>query len=135
MNKFENITELIVRIIIKRGNNVLLCKNKEHEHYFLTGGHVEFGDSLEQTIYKEMNEELGLLESDITKISFNNYLEGSYLNKEEKHCELNMIFNVEIKDDIEIKSQEDHIDFEWVNLDKISEVNLLPDGIKEFLNA
>jgi hypothetical protein len=36
---------------------------------------------------------------------------------------------------IDIKSQEDHIDFEWVNLDKISEVNLLPDGIKEFLNA
>jgi len=133
MNKFENITELIVRIVVRKSDKVLLCKNKEHGHYFLPGGHVEFGDSLEQTIYKEMNEELGLLKSDIVNISFNNYLEGSYLSKEEKHCELNMIFNSEIKDGIEIKSKEDHIDFEWVELSKIPEVNLLPDGIKEFL--
>lgn len=133
MNKFENITELIVRILFKKDNKVLLCKNKEHGHYFLPGGHVEFGDTLEETIYKELNEELGLLKNEIEYISFNNYLEHSYLNKEEKHCELNMIFDVKIKDGAEIKSQEDHIDFEWIGIESIEEINLLPEEIKKII--
>ena len=44
-----------------------------------------------------------------------------------------MIFDVRISDDIEIKSQEDHIDFEWFEIEKIEDINLLPEGIKKLV--
>ena len=132
MNIYKNTTELIVRLVIKRNDKVLLCKNLKNGHYFLPGGHVEFGDSLEETVYKEMSEELGLNKEDIHKISFINYLEAQYGEGEDSHCELNMIFSADLSD-VEIKSQEDHIDFEWFIISEIENVNLLPTKVKEYI--
>jgi 8-oxo-dGTP diphosphatase len=131
MNKFENTIELIVRLIIKKDDKFLLCKNLKEGHYFLPGGHVEFGDTLEETIYKEMSEELALNKEDVSNISFNKYIENSYEHKEQKHCEINMVFTAELKDGIEIKSRENHIDFEWIGESEISNVILFPKGVLE----
>jgi ADP-ribose pyrophosphatase YjhB (NUDIX family) len=121
--------ETIVRLIIKKEGKVLLCKSKEFEHYFLPGGHVEFGDSLQKTIYKEMEEELGLAKEDLFDISFRNYLENTYGENEKMHHEINFIFEAKIKEGIEIKSQEDHIDFEWFTEEETHAINLLPRNI------
>lgn len=125
MKNIEN----IVRLIIKKEDKILLCKNKEFGHYFLPGGHVEFGDTLEKTIYKEMEEELALKEDDLFDISFRNYLENTYGENEKMHHEINFIFEAKLKEGIEIKSQEDHIDFEWFDSNDIDKVNLLPKNI------
>ncbi len=131
MNKFENTIELIVRLIIKKDDKFLLCKNLKEGHYFLPGGHVEFGDTLEETIYKEMSEELALNKEDVSNISFKKYIENSYEHKGQRHCEINMVFTAELKDGIEIKSQENHIDFEWIGESEISNVILFPKGVLE----
>ena len=125
--------ELIVRLIIKEKNKVLLCKPKNGGFYFLPGGHVEFGDSLEKTIYKEMYEELGFEEKQITEISYISYLEQMYLEDGENHHEINMIFNVSIPKDISIKSKESHIDFEWIDIKDIKNIKLLPEKIIQFI--
>lgn len=125
--------ELIVRVIIKNKDKILLCKNKVHGNYYLPGGHVEFGDTLEKTLYKEMNEELGLKKEDITAISYENYLEQTYVRDNEDHHELNMIFSIKIPNDFNIHSQEDHIDFEWIDIKDIGNVRLLPEKIKDFI--
>lgn len=118
--------ELIVRIVFKRDNYILLCKNKKFEHYFLPGGHVEFGDSIEKTIYKEMQEELGIYENLISNIKFKNYLEHTYGEGDDFHHELNMIFSADLDKNFEVVSQEDHIIFDWVNVDDISKIKFLP---------
>ncbi len=135
MNKYKNITELIVRLIIKRNDKVLICIGKVTGTHFLPGGHVEFGDTLEKTIYKEMNEELGWGEKDIKKIEFSGYFEHSYTHSvdSELHSELNMIFNVEIADEANVEAKEDHISFEWINIKDINSVNLNPSGIAKFI--
>lgn len=125
MQNIEN----IVRLIIKKEDKILLCKSKEQGHYFLPGGHVEFGDSLEKTIYKEMEEELALKEDDLFDISFRNYLENTYGEGEKMHHEINFIFEAKLKEGIEIKSQEDHIDFEWISIQDVNKINLLPKNI------
>lgn len=127
MQNIEN----IVRLIIKKENKILLCKSKEEGqgHYFLPGGHVEFGDSLEKTIYKEMEEEISLKENDLFDISFRNYLENTYGEGEKMHHEINFIFEAKLKEGVEIKSQEDHIDFEWVSIQDVNKINLLPKNI------
>jgi ADP-ribose pyrophosphatase YjhB (NUDIX family) len=125
MQNIEN----IVRLIIEKEDKILLCKSKEQGHYFLPGGHVEFGDTLEKTIYKEMEEELGLSENDLFDISFRNYLENTYGEDEKMHHEINFIFEAKLPVGIEIKSQEDHIDFEWFDMENIGSINLLPKNI------
>ena len=45
--------------IIKHNNKVLLHKSADKDHYCLIGGRVELGESSENTIKREMQEELG----------------------------------------------------------------------------
>lgn len=125
MQNIEN----IVRLIVKKEDKILLCKSNEQGHYFLPGGHVEFGDTLEKTIYKEMEEELALKQDDLFDIFFRNYLENTYGENEKMHHEINFIFEAKLKEGVEIKSQEDHIDFEWISLGEIDKVNLLSKNI------
>jgi len=125
--------ELIARIIFKREDQILLCKNVNYEHYFLPGGHVEFGDSLEETIYKEMQEELGLSEDAISNVSFKDYLEHTYGEGDSFRHELNMIFTAELDKDAKTQSQEDHIDFAWVSLSDIANIKLLPTEIIPYI--
>jgi 8-oxo-dGTP diphosphatase len=124
-----NHTEIIVRLLIQKENKVLLCKSKKMGHYYLPGGHVEFGDSLEKTIYKEISEELGLTEGDLSDISFKNYLENTYDEDDGMHHEINFIFKAVLKDYISIESKEDHIEFTWFDLEETKNINLLPKGI------
>jgi len=133
MNKYENTIELIVRLLIKKENKVLLCFNKETNSHFLPGGHVEFGDTFEETIYKETFEELGWKNEDIKNISFKTYLENSYISDNEKHQELNMIFDVEIDKNTPINSKEDHISFEWIELSSFDSLKILPKAIIQFI--
>lgn len=122
-----------VRLIIKRGNKFLLCKDKKNTHYFLPGGSVEYGDSFEKTIYKEMDEELGLKSEQIMGIFYKDHLEHIYVVDNKEYHELNMIFTAEIPNDIITVSQEDHIDFEWIDTKDIKNIKLLPEKIVPFL--
>jgi len=120
--------ELIVRIIIKRGSKILLCKSNEEGqgHYFLPGGHVEFGEYFVDTIYRELKEEMGIEKNQISNIKYKDFLENMYGKEDNKRQELNMIFTADIDSNLEIKSQESHINFEWVEIGEIQNVNFLP---------
>jgi 8-oxo-dGTP pyrophosphatase MutT (NUDIX family) len=135
MNKYKNTTELIVRLVIKKEGQVLLCVNKETGSYYLPGGHVEFGDRLEDTIYKEMQEELGWAADEIESIKHVGHLEHSYTDKDgiELHQELNMVYEIETRDGVEINSQENHIAFEWVPTQNLNRVKIVPPAIIGFL--
>jgi ADP-ribose pyrophosphatase YjhB (NUDIX family) len=129
MKTSQNIIEIIVRVIFKKYNKILLCKSNEHGHYFLPGGHVEFGDTLETTVYKEMNEELGLEKEDIQNVQFVKFFENTYGPETNKFQEINFVFEAKMRSDIEIESKEEHISFEWIDENKLAEVNVLPKGI------
>jgi 8-oxo-dGTP diphosphatase len=120
--------ELIVRIIIKKGSKILLCKSSEEDqgHYFLPGGHVEFGEYFIDTVYRELKEEMELERSQINNIKYKDFLENTYDEKDGKHQELDMIFTADIDSTFEVKSREGHIDFEWVEINEIQNVNFLP---------
>lgn len=121
-----NSIELIVRIIIKRGDKILFCQMKKAGHYFLPGGHVEFGDSLVDTIYKELEEETGLKKEQISNIKYKDFLENFFNDGAEEHHELNMIFTALVDETLEINSRENHIAFEWIEVSEIPNINFLP---------
>jgi 8-oxo-dGTP diphosphatase len=56
----SNTIEVIARGLAIRDGRLLLCRNIEHGHSYLPGGHVEFGESATAACEREYLEETGL---------------------------------------------------------------------------
>ncbi len=115
--------EIISRAIIIKDGKILLCKDNNDNHFFLPGGHVEFGELSEEALRRELIEELG---KKAKGIKFIETIENIFIQGEKKRHEVDMIFAVEFED-YNLTSIEDHIEFSWHDTSNILEVNLLPE--------
>ena len=136
----EKHIETIARGVCIRNGKVLLCLPKDRSYSYLPGGHIEFGETGREALVREMKEETGL---DATAGELLGVVESSFVQKGEKHCEINLIYAMEIESKSEVEerrsgvsplqnleSQEDWICFDWVSCDKIDSANLLPPEMK-----
>jgi 8-oxo-dGTP diphosphatase len=114
--------EIIARALVVNDGKVLLCENKKSKHYFLPGGHVEFGESLKAGLSREIEEEMGIsgVVGDLVGV-----LENTFQISGDTNFEINIIFSTTL-DTNELASQEEHIAFHWVESDSLSDLNLLP---------
>lgn len=124
--KYYKTIEVICRVIIKDGDNILLCRNKERGNYYLPGGHVEFGDTMVKTVYKELNEELGLNENQILDLTYVDVLENLFGKDEITNHEVVFVFKASLAKDVSVTSIEPHIDFEWKNVNELENINFMP---------
>lgn len=125
-------------VIIDEGY-ILLCKTSDLENnfYYLPGGHVENGESAEKTIIREIIEEAGA--NCIIKRLLG-ILEHSFKPGENSIChnhEYNFIFEI-TAEDLKIKNPnlqlEDKFKLEWINLEKIMEIDLKPKSLKNLIS-
>ena len=121
--------EIIARAVIVRKGALLLCKQKGKDYYFLPGGHVEFGESAEYALKREMKEELGTSVSSLRSIGI---VENRFgVGKNERH-EINFVYEVRLGT-TRVKSIEDHIEFFWKDIRSLAKENLLPPPLKKKL--
>ena len=130
----EHHIETIARGVCIADGKVLLCYPKDKSYAYLPGGHIEFGETGREALVREMKEETGL---DATAGELLGVVESQFVQKGEKHCEINLIY--EMKVEVEgkgrqwnVPSCEDWICFDWVPCDKIDSVNLLPPEMKPY---
>ena len=128
--------ETIARGVCIIDGKVLLCLPKDRSYSYLPGGHIEFGETGREALVREMKEETGL---DATAGELLGVVESSFVQKGEKHCEINLFYKMGLRGcevaglrGYEIESQEDWICFDWVECDKIDSVNLLPPEMKSY---
>ena len=131
MNEEKHI-ETIARGVCIRNGKVLLCLPKDRSYSYLPGGHIEFGETGREALVREMKEETGL---DATAGDLLGVVESSFVQKGEKHCEINLIYRMEVRggEGEKVRSCEDWICFDWVDCDKLDSVNLLPNEMVDFL--
>lgn len=129
---------LIARGLLLQGDNVVLCRIKGAEWFFLPGGHIEDGEPAKIALLRELREEIG--EGDYNVTSFVGACENIFPREEGvfQH-EMNIILAVNVPEGIEPKTKEDHIEFISVAKNDLKNYKILPaalkDGIIEWLNG
>ncbi len=117
--RLDNLTTLIY---ITRGHECLFIKKTRegdfnYAKYLGIGGHFETGESPEDCILRELGEESGLEQKDLTDFAYrglvtfvNDICEPEYMH----------VFSAELKDDVKELIRCDEGELVWVNLDKIN---------------
>jgi len=122
--------ETIARGICIEDGKLLVCRAKGSATCYLPGGHVEFGESAREALRREMMEESALA---VEVGGFRGVTENSFMQKGAPHSEVNIVFSMDIpsvRGCAAVESREDWIEFEWVSLDSLDAVALLPEDFR-----
>lgn len=124
--------------IIIHNNKVLLHKNTKEDHYALVGGRVKIGESSENTVKREMSEELG---KEVEVKGYISTIENFFEMKDSKYHEIMFVYKVEFTNEEDKKIEhtlkniegKDYLNYEWIDLEEIEKYKVLPVCIKEIL--
>ena len=128
----RGIIETVARGVAIVEGKVLLCKSKGDKPTYLPGGHIEFGETGREALVREVKEETGL---DSTAGDFLGVVENSFIQGGEKHCEINLIYRLNLLSPLSslISSQEPWLEFVWWDIADIDNARLLPEAMKEYI--
>ena len=123
---------VIVRGLLVQAGNIILCRAKGQNWFFLPGGHVENGEAVRVALLRELNEEIGNADYDIS--SFVGVCENIFFldDKSQQH-ELNIIFEVDLPKNTAVISKEEHIEFISVTKEQLLTLKILPMKLKHGL--
>jgi len=128
--------------ILVRDGNVLLQKPTNDNGYAFPGGHVEFGETNEQTLIREFKEEIG------TDILVNElkWVGEIFFPWGDKPChQICLYYMIELADDTQIPLDgkfiaEEHlegrnfdIEFHWIPLEYLKCIEVYPTNAKELI--
>lgn len=137
MNDKDKIHVLSRAVIIDQ-EHILLCKtiDLKKNFYFLPGGHVEHGESVETSLLRELAEETGAV-CEIKR--FLGCLEYSFEPNQNSIChnhEYNFVFEViskDLKSNMKILQLEEHIELVWIPLSHLEEIDFRAEPLKKNL--
>lgn len=130
---------LRTRALIHHDGKVLVAHEKNSDHTSLPGGHVETGESVIAALRREIMEECG------RKCEVNEYLgaiENAWLENGVNQWEITHFFRAtisDLKNNPDIISAEDRLEFLWIGAGEFERENLLPlplrDLIRRWING
>lgn len=99
---------------------------------------VAIGENSNETMKREIKEELG---KNIEVLDYLSTIENFFEAEGSKYHEIMFVYKIEFKDEEDKKIEytmkniedEDYLQYEWIDLDKIDEYPLLPNVIKGVL--
>jgi len=134
----KNNIHVLSRGVIIDQDHILLCKTLDLpiSFYFLPGGHVEHGESVETSLLRELMEETGAH----CKIKrFLGCLEYGFEADHSSIChdhEYNFIFEAQsdaLKSNHKIPQLEAHIELLWMPLNQLSEIDFRAEPLRDLI--
>lgn len=109
-------------------NQILLCKRAYDPgkgQYDLPGGFIDIGDkTIEHALWREMQEELGLSEDDVTDLSYVGSYNGTYAWGGEQHPIIISAFTARLKPNIAPDPKDDVEEIIWLDMNKLDDWNM-----------
>lgn len=110
-------------------NHILLVRNIPKGFYFLPGGGLEFGETLQQAVMRELQEETMLAASDFQVGAVIGIFENIFADEHgDKHHTIENLVEV-VMPHKPVISREGHLAFEWWPLDRLSEIRYYPEAL------
>ncbi len=123
--------ELLVRALIIRDRKILVCQTTGRDYFFLPGGHVEFGETMQVALRREIREEI---DAKIIACSFIGSVENIFEQDSRKKHEVSFVFHVDI-DVKDVISKEEHLSFYWATFEQFLTLKVLPSAMKDAIIA
>lgn len=123
-NSAERILRPATRAIVLKENKVLLLHTKRYQDYSLPGGGIDHGESLQQALIRELQEETGAQEiSNISPVGLIREFRKNYKQANQIIEMLSYCFTCEIGDEFNRQNLEDYelangMTVHWVEIDK-----------------
>lgn len=127
--------EVIARGVLVSENHLLLANSSSGAYTYLPGGHVELGESVEEALNREWQEELGC-NCEIQR--FLGCVESRYVDHKEGHMhhEYSFVFLVSCKSlhfSKPLPKIEENLTFCWHSLEKLAMAKLRPRRLVDWL--
>lgn len=132
MKKNDHI-EILVRGVCVKDGKLLVCQSKGAANTYLPGGHVEWNERATTGLKREIKEELGV------KAGVEEFLgavEHTFMQKGERHCEINLMFAMTLPSLSPGKSPgscEHWIKFKWIPLTALGCNHLEPWPLRKLI--
>ena len=135
----EYIVNLRAVAIIVNDKKVLFQKRKQDEFWALPGGKIRVGETGEETIVRELSEEIGVNNCAVERIQ--SVSEYFFEFGEDKYHQYIFAYVVKVNDNdilsnIEFEGieQNENLVFKWFDIDTINKAPIKPDFLKSHLN-
>jgi 8-oxo-dGTP pyrophosphatase MutT (NUDIX family) len=129
-----NHVEVLARGLLRRGNDVLVCRDVRHGHCYLPGGHVDPGESAPDAVAREFEEECewGVAVGPPLLVWESRFVQRGAL----KH-EWTAVFHVERAGGGDLAhapaSRESHLAFEWISATELLAKGFVPEPVGQAL--
>lgn len=125
--------------IIKQENKFLIMKVNKTSYYHIPGGHIEIGEDSEQAVIREIKEEIGC---DVKEAELFSIEENFWMRNNRKCHGIEFYYIIKPKQQLKMqdcekiendKGEEKLLNFKWVTLEELKDIDLRPSNIKDML--
>ena len=128
------IIENIARAIILKNGKVLLAGQKGSVYTFLPGGHIEFGETAETALHRELMEETGITGRCGKFISTIENIFTDADGKKYHEIAVYYLYHPNNANGTEkVSSLEEHLEFVWADIDELEDFNIKPGILDDVL--
>jgi nucleoside triphosphatase len=113
------------------GKFFLMQSPKWKNLYTIPGGHIEWGEKVEEALKREIKEETNLSIYDIKLLRIAEFIEDSDYNKNKHIVSLNFVARTDDKDDVVKLEEKEGTSFVWMSEEEIEKRDDVHKSIKE----